>query len=147
MGSQFENFVSAIAAVGKEVRRIKAQEMRRFGLKGTDVMCLHYLEGAVGQGGLTASELSRQVGIDRAAVSRCVARLERQGLVGPEGEGAQRWGRRLSLTDKGLAVTREANQVILEVVGRACEGVSAQDRAAMYRALWAIHANLEGITS
>ena len=41
--SRFEDFVGLINGVAKEVQRIKAAEAAKLGLKGADIMCLHYL--------------------------------------------------------------------------------------------------------
>ena len=142
--SRFEDFVGLVSAVGKEVNRIKAQEMRRFGLKGTDVMCLYYLERE--PAGYTASELARLIGNDRAAVSRTVAALERGGFVGIDvPEGGTRYKSPIRLTERGLRTMREVNQIIEDVVARAAHGVDEPDRAAMYRALGSIRDNLSKI--
>ncbi len=144
MDSRFEEFVGLVSSVGKEVNRIKAREMRRFGLKGTDVMCLYYLEQE--PAGHTASELARLIGNDRAAVSRTVAALERAGFVEIDvPTGGTRYRTPIRLTDKGLLTMREANQIIEDVVTRAACGVDESDRAAMYRALGSIRDNLSKI--
>ena len=49
------------------------------------------------------------------------------------------------LTERGMLAMRESDGVIDSVVNHAIEGVSPEDREAMYRALDAIVDNLEGI--
>ena len=82
---RFEEFVGTISAVAKEVQRIKANESAKLGLQGADIMVLYYL----GQSdtGLTGADLARASGCTRAAVSRTLARMEREGFV-KVGEGS-----------------------------------------------------------
>lgn len=42
--TRFEDFVGLISGLYKEIQRIKTSEGARLGLKGSDVMCLYYLE-------------------------------------------------------------------------------------------------------
>ena len=44
--TRFEDFVGLISGLYKEIQRIKTSEGARLGLKGSDVMCLYYLERA-----------------------------------------------------------------------------------------------------
>jgi len=144
MSTQFESFVSVISQSFKEINRIKGREMRNFGLKGTDSMCLYYLAKA--PEGMASAELARKIGVDRAAVSRTITRLEEGGYATTDhSQHGTGYRAPIRLTDKGIAAVTEVNQVIDEVVNRAIEGVPAADRAAMYRALDAINANLASI--
>ncbi|WP_444327951.1 MarR family transcriptional regulator, partial [Paratractidigestivibacter sp.] len=76
---RFEGFVGLIAAIEKEIQRIKTAELARFGLRAGDLMCVYNLDKH--PEGLTSAELARLAGIDRAAVSRVVSRLTTDGFV------------------------------------------------------------------
>ena len=108
MTDKFENFVGTISRASKAINRIKGQEMGQFGLKGTDSMCLYYL--GKNNGGATSAELSRQIGVDRAAVSRMVTRLENSGFVktvlSPQGKNSRS---PIVLTKKGEAAPERIN--------------------------------------
>ena len=118
--------------------------MQRFGLRGTDVMCLYYLRQ--NPDGIPAAELARLVGVDRASVSRTVSWLEDGGFVETRlSAGASRYRAPIALTDKGARVTAEVDQSINDVVEAASKGISESDRVAMRRALTAIRENLRGI--
>jgi len=144
MRTRFEEFVATIGAIGKDIQRIKSNEMQRFGLRGTDVMCLYYLERE--PEGLPAATLARLAEVDRAAVSRTVSWLEDGGFVETrQVVGSSRYRAPIVLTDKGTRVTAEVDQTIDEVMAVASAGVSAADREAMYRALRTIRTNLERI--
>lgn len=63
--TRFEDFVGLISGLYKEIQRIKTSEGARLGLKGSDVMCLYYLERS--KDGLTGADLARMAGVTRAA--------------------------------------------------------------------------------
>ena len=146
----FEDFVGVITRCSKEIQRIKATQMRRWGLRGTDVMALYSL--ARNPEGVTSSELARLAGVDRAATSRTLAALERDGLVcvgrraaADDTPGSRGYRAPVTLTGRGREVAGELMGVIDEFVAGAVRGVPASDRAAMYRALGAILSNLTAI--
>lgn len=43
MEDRFETFTVLIARISRSIRRLKAEEMERLGLKGPHVSCLYYL--------------------------------------------------------------------------------------------------------
>lgn len=144
MSTQFESFVGIISLANKEISRIKGQEMGRLGLKGSDSMCLYYLKKH--PEGITSAELARLIGVDRAAVSRILTHLEERGLVRSEGaKGCRGYRVPILLTERGMLAMREFDGIIDNVVNHAIEGVSPEDRKAIYRALDAIVDNLGGI--
>ena len=144
MSEGFEGFVGTVDAITKDIQRIKNAEMQRFGLRGTDVMCLYYLRQ--NPDGIPAAELARLVGVVRASVSRTVSWLEDGGFVETRlSAGASRYRAPIVLTDKGARVTAEVDQSINDVVEAASKGISESDRVAMRRALTAIRENLRGI--
>lgn len=83
--TRFEDFVGLISGLYKEIQRIKTSEGARLGLKGSDVMCLYYLERS--KDGLTGADLARMAGVTRAAVSRTLAHLEEGGYVEVDDSG------------------------------------------------------------
>ena len=83
--TRFEDFVGLISGLYKEIQRIKTSEGARLGLKGSDVMCLYYLERS--KDGLTGADLARVAGVTRAAVSRTLAHLEEGGFVEVDDSG------------------------------------------------------------
>ena len=85
MLDRFHSFVAGIAECHRYIQRIKSAEMTEFGLKGTHVMCIFFLNRSAD--GLTAAQLSQQCGEDKAAISRTVAELERDYLLQRQREG------------------------------------------------------------
>ena len=75
--TRFEDFVGLISGLYKEIQRIKTSEGARLGLKGSDVMCLYYLERS--KDGLTGADLARMAGVTRAAVWKTIDQLRQEG--------------------------------------------------------------------
>lgn len=133
--TRFEDFVSIIGALSKEIQRIKNAEARRLGFRGSDVMCLYYL--LKHPEGITASELARLVDVSRAAMSRTLAHLEGDGLVevgDADGDGTK-YRAPVFLTEKGREVTRPLEDIIHRVLDEAGGELAARQRLQMYDSL------------
>ena len=138
MIKRFEAFVTGITLCYKYIQKIKSAEMTELGLKGTHVMCIFFLSH--NPEGLTAAQLCRLCAEDKAAVSRTVAELQREGYVAP---GEKRYRAALRLTEKGEEVARRVEGLIEQWVAFGGAGLSDSDREAFYRALELISNNLK----
>ena len=126
---RFETFTLLVSKLSRSIRKIKSEEMAEFGLKGPHVSCLYYLSQC---GGLTASELCERCEEDKAAVSRSLDYLEKNGYV-TCAEGSRRYRSPLGLTEKGAAVCRVLNEKI------------ERERQIMYGAMAVISDHLDEI--
>lgn len=144
--SRFEDFVGLISAIDKEIQRIKTAELSRFGLKASDLMVVYHLER--NPEGLTGADLARLAEVDRAAVSRVVARLTEGGFVeGAEAaDGASRYRAPIRLTEKGYRAMAEVNDLITDIVDRAGGKLLEEQRAAMYASLTSVLEQLKTIS-
>ena len=138
MIKRFEAFVTGITLCYKYIQKIKSAEMTELGLKGTHVMCIFFLSH--NPDGLTAAQLCRLCAEDKAAVSRTVAELQREGYVAP---GEKRYRAALRLTEKGEEVARRVDGLIEQWVAFGGAGLSDSDREAFYRAHELISNNLK----
>ena len=68
MEERFETFTVLITRISRSIKRIKADEMADFELKGPHVSCLYYLSQ---QDGMTAAELCERCDEDKAAITKC----------------------------------------------------------------------------
>ena len=133
MQQRFETFTVLIAKISRSIRRIKAEEMSEFHLKGPHVSCLYYLTQL---GPLTAGQLCDRCEEDKAAVSRSLDYLEKNGYV-TCAEGSRRYRSPLGLTEKGAAVCRVLNEKIERVVEAASRGLGRSCTA-----LWRLSATI-----
>lgn len=144
MQERFETFTVLITRISRNIKRIKAEEMADFDLKGPHVSCLYYLYQA---DSLTAAELCERCDEDKAAISRSLDYLEKTGLVLCGEGGARRYKTPLRLSDKGREVCRDMAEKIERIVSAASEGLTEDERRTMYRALTLISNNLDAIYS
>ena len=122
MQQRFETFTVLIAKISRSIRRIKAEEMSEFHLKGPHVSCLYYLTQL---GPLTAGQLCDRCEEDKAAVSRSLDYLEKNGYV----------------TCAAIAGK------IDRLVEAASEGLTPEQRQVMYDALTCISGHLERLAA
>lgn len=142
MFRRFETFVTAITQINRSIQKIKSQEMARFHLKGTHVMCLFYLQQH--PQGLTAAQLAQFCEEDKAAVSRAIAELRTRSLVFvPEDSSHRRYRAIITLTDEGKEITLQMNKRIVDAVENAAKGYSDEERAVFYRVLLQVADNLQ----
>ena len=142
MVERYGVFTQRIARISRCIRRLKAEEMARFGLKGPHVSCLYYL-GL--DGPLTAAELSERCDEDKEAISRSLDDLEKNGYITCASGAGKRYKSPLRLTEQGKAVGRAIGEKITRIVEAASEGLSEAERQTMYRALALVSENLERI--
>lgn len=140
MQERFNTFTVLIAKLGRIIRRIKTEEMQEFDLKSTHVSCLYhlYLHGA-----LTSKQLSDECGEDKAAVSRSLEYLEKNGYIYTVKDATKRYKCPLELTDKGMEVALRISKKIDGYLSIANQGISEADRTVMYKTLLTISDNLE----
>lgn len=107
MEERFGTFTILISKISRSVKRIKSEEMAEFQLKGPHVSCLYYLSV---YGSMTAAELCERCEEDKAAISRSLDYLEKNGFV-TYGENIQRRYRiALQLTEKGKRSATESER-------------------------------------
>jgi len=129
MEELYQNFTILISGIYRNVHRLKDKEMAEFGLKGTHVTCLYFLHV---NGEMTAAELSRLSGEDKAAVSRAVDFLVSSGYV-IQAEGCYR--QMLKLTQKGAETAIRIARKVEGLVAFIGSGITEQERRNFYKAL------------
>lgn len=144
--TRFEDFVGLISGLYKEIQRIKAHECAKLGLKGSDIMCLYYLERSAD--GLTGADLAREAGVTRAAVSRTLAHLEDAGFVEVDdsGDSAAKYRAPVRLTVRGGESMTEADRIIREVLDATGAAMGVTQRDQMYESLRTILATLKTLS-
>lgn len=108
-------------AANRFTRSAARHYQERFGIGAMDWRMLVMLTREPGS---SVSHAARTIGIDKAAVSRCLKRLEAEGLAAPD-DGARR--RDWYLTAKGHALHAEVLEVALARQRRLLEGFSEED--------------------
>lgn len=142
MIERFELFTVLIANLARNIRRIKTEEMARWNLKSHHVSCIYYLYQ---RKSLTAKELCDICEEDKANVSRAIEYLEDEGFLKCESNNHKRYKSHFELTEKGEDVGFNIHNRIENILNRAGEGVTEENRIIMYKCLNRINENLQNI--
>lgn len=141
MVSRFEQFASSISAIYHYIQKIERIEMADFGMKGPHAQ---YLVAMVRYPqGITAAQLGRLCDKDKAAVSRAVSELEREGLV--RRAGGKSYRAPLVLTKRGQIAAAKVNDKASRAVETAGRGLTDENRGIFYHSLDLIASNLQRI--
>lgn len=144
MIQRFEKFTTGITRIYKSIQKIKKYNMSSLGLKGTHVMCLHYLSRH--PEGLTATKLCQLCSEDKAGISRILADLKHKKLIRYEQEeNRKKYRTKAVLTKDGLNESRKLTKLILRAVDAGGKGLAEKELDIFYRALFIIAENLEQI--
>lgn len=144
MIKRFEEFVSLISNIHKDIQKIKQDRMKQFGLSGNHVMCLFYL--AKHEEGLTAANLCQLMSVNKAAVSRTLAELiEKEYVIYADQEEGKKYRAIVKLTEKGVSVTEQIDGIICEVVNEIGKDLEDEERNIMYRSLEIVSKNLDSL--
>ena len=143
MVSRFEQFSASVSCIYRCIQKIERVEMAKYGLKGPHAQCLlamsHHPEG------ITSSELCAACDKDKAAISRTVAELEREGLVMRSMRGDNRYRAQLKLTQRGKEAAQHVQERAIVAVEKAGDGMTDEQRATFYQVLALIAGHLQSI--
>ena len=143
MQERFETFTVLINRIGRNIRKIKNQEMAEYNLRSAHVSCLYYLYSSQGA---TATDLCERCEEDKATISRALDYLETNGFLTCESKNTKRYKSRLLLTDKGNEVGKKIADKINGVLDAISGGLTDEERAAFYRSLSIISDSLDAVS-
>ena len=143
MVSRFEQFSAAVASIHRSIQKIERVEMAKYGLKGPHAQCLlamsRYPEG------ITSSRLCALCDKDKAAISRTVAELEREGLIERGANGTNHYRVPLKVTERGSLAAEHVAERAKLAVEKASDGMTEEQRITLYKVLDLIAGNLQTI--
>ena len=140
MQERFETFTVLMNRIGRNIRKIKNQEMAAYDLRSAHVSCLYYLYTLRGA---TATDLCERCEEDKATISRALEYLDTNGYLLRETNGAKRYKSPLFLTEKGVEVGKKIADKIDRVLDEIGTALTEEERAAFYRSLSIISESLE----
>jgi DNA-binding MarR family transcriptional regulator len=144
MQERFEAFTVLINRISRNIRKIKNQEIAAFNLKAAHISCLYYLYKT---DGLTATELCERCEEDKAAISRSLDYLEKNGYLICDSQHEKRYKSPFFLTDKGRNVGKEIINKINKILDEVGTGITKEDRTVFYRSLSTISDSLDTIAN
>ena len=124
------------------MRKIKAEAMKEYNLKGSHVSCIFYL--SKNPKGLTNKELCDICNEDKAAISRALAYLEENKFV-TYNKSDKIYKTPITLTRKGKEIGNYLKEKIHSILFEASSEIDKEDLEAFYRGLLNISENLDKI--
>ena len=139
MQDSFSRFSLGIYELSRYWHRIAGNEMRRYGLKGSYSVYFTTLQRY--PDGVTAGQLCKLAGRDKADVSRAMTVLQEQGLVERDANG-KKYRALLKLTPTGTQLAAQVCKKADSVMEYAGQGLTQEERALFYKTLDQIAENL-----
>lgn len=139
MIDRFETFTVLISKISRNIRKIKTEEMAEYNLRSVHVSCLYYLYK---KANMTATELCDKCEEDKAAISRSLDYLEKNGYLIRKSETNKRYKSSLVLTDKGKEIGEIISLKIDHVLDEVSGNLTEAERESFYYCLSMISDNL-----
>jgi MarR family transcriptional regulator for hemolysin len=141
MVDRFERFSFAVFEISRYWHKIAADEMAKYGLKGSHATYLAVMYNY--DDGITATKLGELCSRDKADVSRMMSIMEKKGLVKREGINKSLYRALIKLTGEGKAAAEQVRERARLAVEMAGKGISDEHRTILYDTLERIVANLQ----
>lgn len=140
MKERFETFTILINRIGRNIRKIKNQEMAEYHLKSAHISCLYYLYTVQG---LTATELCERCEEDKATISRSIDYLAKNGYLTCDSKTTKKYKSPIILSEMGEEVGKKIADKIDNVLCEIGTELSDDERATFYRCLTIISKDLD----
>ena len=145
MIDRFEQFVSYISAIHRDIQKIEREEMIKYGLKGAYAQYLVAMHRY--PDGITAAELCEVCGKDKAAVSRALSEMEAKGLLTKNCTYDSQYRAQLVLTESGNGAAEYVCRKAVTAVQVAGQELNDDTRALLYRSLKGIAARIQNLAN
>ena len=141
MQNRYETFTTLINSISRSIRRIKNEAMKDYNLKSHHVSCLYYL---FKEGPLTPSELIELCDEDKAAISRSLVFLEKEGYVIKD-KKKNHYNNKIKLTEKGNEIGEYITFRIDSILEAADQIILEENRNNFYETLQMIERSLKKV--
>ena len=135
----FETFSGLLSTAVKNLEKLKSRGMEEYGLSGTHTLCLRQMFDS--PDGLTRTQLSHRLGVDRAQITRVIGELLAKGYV-EETNGPSNYRKKCFLTPKGKEITAEINRTVSRINDFVSGDIPEERLAIFYQTLDEICNNL-----
>lgn len=137
--NRFVHFMNLIGRSAKSIQKIKTARMAQFDLSAAHTDCLCQLLAGM-PSGVTQSQLTAALQMDRAQVSRVLRELCAKGLAMPV--TPESYKTPYCLTESGVHVAGEIRNTITEIHAYVSGDIPDEDIAVFYQTLQTISDNL-----
>ncbi|PID82521.1 MAG: hypothetical protein CSB16_00755 [Clostridiales bacterium] len=102
MQNRLEQFTLLINNIYRSIQKIKLEELKKFGLKGSYMTCIHYL--GISDRDLSFKELCNLCGEDKSLISKNLKSLIELEIVNKDSEGDKIYKSKFALSQKGKEI-------------------------------------------
>lgn len=140
MKERYETFTVLINRISRNIRKIKNFEMAEYNLRSLHISCLYCLYK---EKGLSATELCERCEEDKAAISRSLDYLEKNGFLFCDSKAQKKYRSPLVLTEKGSEAGKQIADKIDDVLNEISYGLTDEERTEFYKSLTVISNSLD----
>lgn len=145
MQERFRDFTLLISNVSRAINKIKNHEMKKYGLKGTQVSCLFYLYGKKQE--MTATDICALCEEDKGAISRALKELENKGLITYKNDdNKKKYNSIILLTPSGYDTAEKITNTIAEIIKYDKTYITEKELIQFYGTFNKIYENLKTIS-
>lgn len=139
---RFTAFTVNLSNIERDLHKIKSKKMAEYGLRATHLMCM--VQIFCHEDGLSPTELARTCAIDKAFVSRITADLIDRNFIkfNEKYNDGRKYRLKYVLTDDGISVMQEINEVVDKLIAEVYGQVSAEELACFYKVLDTINSSI-----
>lgn len=140
--NRFKEFTLLISQVGRAINKIKNIEMKKYGLKGTQVNCLFYIYES--KTDISAKNICALCEEDKGAISRTLKELEEQGYITCEKkDNKKKYNSVLRLTEQGTRIAEIITNKIESIINYDQNFISKEELTNFYQTFNKIYFNLK----
>lgn len=134
------NIGKLLASINNKKNTYYNQQLKKLELSHGQAFVIH----AIGENGMVQQdELTRNLEIDKSAVTRILKLLENKNIVRKSVDTRDRRGYKIFLTDEGKKLYPEVNRIIKNVNMTLCQGMSQDEQDLLFDLLLKMKNNLE----
>ncbi len=137
MLDRFEHFTYLVNKIYRDMQKIKSQKLKNYGLKGSHMICIHYLGKS--DDGLSFKELCEICDEDKGLISRNLSYLKKEDFVEELIGDKKTYKGKMILTEKGKEVFDAIQGITINI----CQQVYLDKEKT---SLDSFYTNLEGIS-
>lgn len=142
---RFATFTALIQQIERSIFRIKTKKMAEYDLKAIHATCLYFISKH--PEGISASEIVKKSGEDKASISRALSLLSDRGFIkSSQPTRSKTYKDHLTLTTEGEEIATYVTKEVDLALDTAAHNISDTERTLLYQSLTTIQENISNYT-